>query len=130
MNHRPSQLPDFGKHAFSSYTVHKAGYSIDLLRGAFCERRCQGCCCLGFHRVDPGPRLACSNRRRDSYGEPSSAERDNYRVHIWQVLQNLQTYRPVACDHSLVAKGMNKDTPIECRIVVADDYFPDLVKGD
>src|SRR5438876_2099456 len=100
---------------------------MDLGRGGFRERGRQGRGGRRFACVDPSPRSFRLDRRRNARAQPTAAERDDDRVGIGQVLEDLQPDRAVPRHHRRIRERMDERPPFERRVRPADADLPDLV---
>jgi hypothetical protein len=76
-------------------------------RGAEVGRAGEGSAALGLHADDADSRTQLCKRERDARGEPSTAHGEDNRLHLGQLLVELEPDRPLAGDDPLVVEGMN-----------------------
>ena len=75
--------------------------AADLTAG---ERRERG----RLHAHQARVRLHRPDGKRDAGGEPSSADRDDHRLEVGNLLEELQPDRPLSGDHLLVLEGVQE----------------------
>ena len=84
--------------------------AADLTAGERRER-----CRLHAHQARV--RLHRPDRKRDAGGEPASADRDDHRLEVGNLLQELQTDRSLSRDHLLVLEGVEEGRVLGLGVV-------------
>ena len=67
---------------------------------------------LSLHTVHLHIRVERLDGKRHTRNQSAAAHRHHNRLHLGQLVQNLQTYRTLTGNHVLVVKGMHKGVAV------------------